>query len=156
MKKIYIGDSQFAGKGVFAKRLIKKGEIVFIVKGKEKKLVVTNEKNALYGDRWIAVDKNTWIDPFPTNPWYFINHSCNPNVGVKGRVTLRAMKDIKKDEEITLDYSSNEPEKLWWMRCFCGEKKCRKKIRGALATDRITIKRYMPYVSNYVKKLLSL
>jgi len=152
MKKIYIGESKYAGKGVFAIININKGETLFIVKGEDKYFVPQNEADALSGDRWIAIDKNKWIEPYDSNPWFYMNHNCTPNSGIKGRVTLCAMRDIKKGEEITLDYSSNEIEPLWWMECSCDSKNCRKKIRGAKATDVSIIEKYLPFVSNYVKK----
>jgi len=33
------------------------------------------------------------------------NHSCNPNVGLRGEITFVTMKDIEKDEELTVDYA---------------------------------------------------
>ena len=158
MKKIYIAQSNIVnstssskGRGVFARKNIKKGEILFIVKGMKKHLVPKNEEDALSGDRWIAVGKNEWIEPYDSNPWFYINHNCTPNSGIKGRVTLRAMRNIRKNEEITLDYSSNEVEPLWWMKCNCNSKNCRGKIKGAKATNLLIIKKYLPFVSNYVK-----
>lgn len=156
MKKVFVGNSKFAGKGIFARRNIKKGEILFIVKGIPKVFIVKNKKDSLQGDRWIAIGKNRWLDPLPNNPWFFINHSCNPNAGIKGFVTLRAMRNIKANEEITIDYSSNEVDSGWSMKCACGYKYCRKNIHGALSTNKLVIKKYLPFVSNFVRKSLSL
>jgi uncharacterized protein len=57
----------------------------------------------------------------------FINHSCNPNCEteeVKGRVWIRAIKNIPAGEEITYDYclyDGGDDEAT----CNCGAKKCR-------------------------------
>ncbi len=57
----------------------------------------------------------------------FINHSCNPNCEteeVKGRVWIKAIKNIAAGEEITYDYclyDGGDDE----ASCNCGAKKCR-------------------------------
>jgi len=57
----------------------------------------------------------------------FINHSCNPNCEteeVRGRVWIKAIKNIAPGEEITYDYclyDGGDDEAV----CNCGAKKCR-------------------------------
>ena len=57
----------------------------------------------------------------------FINHSCDPNCEtheVKGRVWIKAIRNIEASEEITYDYclyDGEDDEAL----CNCGAKKCR-------------------------------
>src|ERR1035437_7410304 len=34
----------------------------------------------------------------------YLNHSCDPNCGFGGEITIVAMRDIKAGEEITIDY----------------------------------------------------
>jgi SET domain-containing protein len=36
----------------------------------------------------------------------FLNHSCEPNVGVQGQIVFVAMRDIAAGEELTLDYAT--------------------------------------------------
>ena len=57
----------------------------------------------------------------------FINHSCNPNCEteeVKGRVWIKAIKNIAADEEITYDYCLYDGGDDQ-AQCNCGAKKCR-------------------------------
>lgn len=131
MAKVYIKESKLDGRGLFALKNIKKGEIIFIIKGKKVKFLIHNEKQAkIAGFNWIGLGKNEWIDPdsFGLN----INHSCNPNSGIKGRLTVVALKNIKKDEEITFDYSLNESDIFWELdqECKCQHKDCRKIIKS--------------------------
>ncbi|MGY1616797.1 SET domain-containing protein-lysine N-methyltransferase [Geodermatophilus sp. SYSU D00691] len=35
----------------------------------------------------------------------FVNHSCEPDVGVAGNVVLGAMRDVDAGEELTTDYA---------------------------------------------------
>lgn len=57
----------------------------------------------------------------------FINHSCDPNCEteeIRGRVWIRAIRDIAAGEEITYDYclyDGGEDEAV----CNCGAKNCR-------------------------------
>jgi hypothetical protein len=127
--KIYVGKSKMHGKGLFAKRNIKKGEIVFIIKGKKVNFLISDKKRAeIAGFNWIGWGKNTWVDP--VNYGIYFNHSCEPNTGIKGRVTVVALHNIKKDEEVTFDYSLNESDIFWHIKCYCNSKNCRKIIKS--------------------------
>ncbi len=127
--KIYIGKSKLDGKGLFAARKIKKGEIVFIIKGKKVKFLIDGEKQArIAGLNWVGIGKNEWIDPI--NHCIYFNHSCNPNSGIKGTVTVVALRDIKKNEEVTFDYSLDEADIFWHLKCNCNNTNCRKIIRS--------------------------
>ena len=65
------------------------------------------------------------------------NHSCNPNCYMKSRsdgfTTLFALKNIKEGDEITYNYAMTELSwvtnaKETYVKCLCGEKKCKGKI----------------------------
>ena len=129
-KKVFVSKST-NGKGLFAKKDIKKDEFLFAVKGKSiKDDKYYKGKYYLWGPRWLAVGKYKWIIPLRKNLWWFINHSCNPNVGLIGKNKVIAMKNINKNEEITLDYSITEDDPNWKMKCKCKNKRCRKIIKS--------------------------
>lgn len=58
----------------------------------------------------------------------YMNHSCVPNTISTGYGFEIAVRDIGEGEEITDDYGIFNFEHE--MRCFCGEKNCRKVING--------------------------
>jgi hypothetical protein len=127
--KINIRKSKLHGKGLFASRAIKKDEKIFTIKGQKLKFLIHNKKQAeLAGFNWIGLGKNIWINP--THHGLYFNHSCNPNSAIKGTKTAVAIRNIKKDEEITFDYSLNEADIFWYIKCSCGSKNCRKTIRS--------------------------
>lgn len=69
-----------------------------------------------------------------------IRHSCNPNcmIHVVGsRAILYSLYVIRKDSEITYDYSSSSTETpaTWEMKCTCGDFNCRKNISGFQTLD---------------------
>ena len=58
----------------------------------------------------------------------FINHSCDPNCEtseIRGRVWIKAIRDIAAGEELTYEYNLYDGEDDD-CRCNCGSAKCRK------------------------------
>ena len=146
-KKIYISKSRIDGFGLFASKDIKNGETVAIIKGKLVHWVVKDMKTAMYGEDWIGIKKNLWIDP--AVPFKYLNHSCHPNSAIKGAVTVVALKHIKQGEEITLDYSTIESEKLWYMRCLCKSDRCRKVVRSVQFLPKSFFDNYLPHIPKF-------
>lgn len=69
----------------------------------------------------------------PNSPRRFINHSCEPNVGISRHPRseggwdsfIIAICDIKTGDEIVLDYSTTQLEKWEMEGCRCGKENCR-------------------------------
>lgn len=56
----------------------------------------------------------------------YINHCCEPNVRaviLKGHILYMSMRDIRKGEELTIDY--HFPKDVERVPCKCGAKACR-------------------------------
>ena len=152
-RSVYISKSNIQGGGIFAKKDLSKGKIAFIAKGKLVKFFVKSEKDTLFGPNWMSVSKNLWLNPNKTNPLTFLNHSCEPNIGIKGKVLFVALRNIKKNEELTADYSTLELDRLWHMKCKCGSNKCRKIIKSVhYLPNKIYIK-YLPFIPKYFQKV---
>lgn len=131
-----IKKSKIAGNGVFTNKEIKKGQTICFLEGElcslyeMIKLVDEGKENA---SDPLGVDDEEYIDLNELSRT--INHSCNPNSFIKGKNELVALKDIKKGEEITYDYSTtmndNEEKivkagsRLWTCKCNCGANNCR-------------------------------
>lgn len=70
------------------------------------------------------------------HPRNFVNHSCDPNAGIRiedlsdgtKNSLLLAIKEIKKGEEITIDYSTTQFEEWTFEGCRCGQPNCRGKM----------------------------
>jgi SET domain-containing protein len=112
---IVVKKSKINGKGVFAKRDFKKGEIILqwnpkiITKIESDKLTI-KQKNYLFHE------KNKYF--LMQVPEKYVNHSCEPNTTAKDKSDI-AKRDIKKGEEITSSYSKVG------FKCKCGNKNCR-------------------------------
>ncbi|OHA94318.1 MAG: hypothetical protein A3E02_00505 [Candidatus Zambryskibacteria bacterium RIFCSPHIGHO2_12_FULL_38_34] len=151
MKHIYHTNSKIDGLGIFAGENIRKGEIIQYIKGVIKFKINKNKEDALANPDWVGVKKNHWIDP--ERPYKFLNHSCNPSAGIKGKVTMVALRDIKEAEEITVDYSTIEGDDMWEMKCTCGEPNCRGIIKSVQFLPKEQFKKYMPNVPKYFQKV---
>lgn len=125
---IKIEKSGIEGKGVFAVKDFMEGERIYsfkkgkVVSGSELQNVPEGEKR--YLDRISDNNEFEIIEP----PARYVNHSCNPNVTERGRIAY-ALKDIKKGEEITIDY-----DKIAYLEkafeCHCNSENCRGFVRG--------------------------
>lgn len=153
MKKYYIGKSEIRGNGVFAAKNMKRGEIIFILKGRERHIVQETVKQANENQNMVGIGKDRWIDP--EVPASHINHSCRPNVGIRGRLLFVAMKNIRKGEELCFDYAISEEEERWRLdhECACRAPQCRKIIRSIQSLSKRVYESYLPFVPHYFQQV---
>lgn len=138
-------------RGLFAKQGLHRGEPVFQVKGP----IVRHQFSPDYrvGYAWLHIGKNTWINPQRNNPWWFIKHSCQPNVGVVRKNIVLALRDIQPDEELTVDDSMTEADPHWKRNCQCGAKNCRKVIRSVQYLPKKLFEVYQPYMPSFQRHM---
>jgi len=154
MSEVEIKETTHKGKGIFATRNIKKGEIILYVAGQIKETAKPISLPKDVDDHcWpIREQNNKLVYIHPHSPWKYINHSCDPNTGIKNNRYIVAMKQIKKGDEITKDYAMNNIGD-WRMKCKCGSTHCRKIIGTLDMLDEKTKKKYKNYVTDHVRKL---
>ena len=138
------------GRGVFAAKALRKGELILSIKGK---VISTEEMLAAskyHLDHMGAIGKDLcMIFGYPEK---YINHSCSPNVFEIGR-KLFAMRSIKKGEELFYDYAISDVDDEWKMRCKCGSRNCRGVINGHFFQLPLNIQvKYYPYLDSCFKK----
>lgn len=152
-RKVYVGDadpiSEGLQAGLFAAKRIVRGELIFHAKGTRVKMEILSKADSEMYPRAICVGNNTWINPSKKNPLYYLNHSCEPNAGIKGQRSITALRTIEPGEHITIDYSITETDELWKMPCVCGEASCRGVVRAITDLPKKTFKRYLPYVPKH-------
>jgi hypothetical protein len=130
--------NSIAGFGIYATKPIKAGEIIF--KGEEKAhRIITkryvdthwSEEQKLNFRRYAyAISEEVFVlwDEDPSE-WAPQNHSCDANTGLDG-LNVVALKNISKNEELTLDYSLFLDENMESFECRCNSANCRGQIRG--------------------------
>lgn len=148
--KIKVKKTVNRGKGVFATRDIKRGEIILRRSGAVVCVGSIKDIPKHIQDHWFPIGKKKYLLSNP--PAKYVNHSCNPNAGIKNIKDLVAMRDIQKGEEITYDYSMVGVDD-WTMKCHCCEPNCRKLIGKYKDLDRSTKLKYSKYVPKWVKNL---
>lgn len=155
MKEIYVTESKIAGRGLYVKEEVKKGEKICYIKGKVVLKVNRTLQDTLSNPDWVGISKHRWMDPDP--PYKYLNHSCKPNTGISGTVTLYAMRGIHANEELTIDYSTIEIDPNWKLdggkSCKCGNQNCRKVIRSLQFLPYIMYRKYLPYIPRYFQAI---
>jgi len=82
-----------------------------------------------------------------------MHHSCSGNTGLIRRNRIVALKDIAKDEEITIDDSITEADLSWREKCSCGSHQCRKIVRSIQFLPEHIYQSYLPYIPTYLQKV---
>ncbi len=123
-KKIYIKESEIknAGRGVYAKRYIKKGEIIESCPIIEvSRYDTANLRESILVTYFFYFGKNKEKLLIALGFGSIYNHSYKPNAiykikSVKKLIEFVALKNIKEDEEITVNYNKKGKNKnpLWF------------------------------------------
>lgn len=137
-KPFIMKGNSIAGFGIYAARSIKKGEIIFQGEERAQRIVTKryvdkhwNEDEKLHFRRYAyPVSKELFIlwDEDPSE-WAPQNHSCDPNTHFDG-LNVLATRNIKINEELTLDYAQFLDENMEPFQCQCGSVQCRGLING--------------------------
>ena len=145
--------SSIEGRGLFAVRPIGKGEVVAVKGGHILDDKALRAVEARIADSFIRIGDGFFIGArrqaeVKANKLY-LNHSCNPNLGIRGEITFVAMRSIRAGEELTYDWAMEDagPASL---DCRCGAKNCRGRITGSDWRIPALQKRYAGYFSAYI------
>jgi SET domain-containing protein len=118
--KTKIDKSLISGIGLFADEDIKKGDIIWRMSSISVFRITPKDYNSLsqIEQDFIQEKDYFWIDEhdnymIPIDDSRFINHSCSPNIIDLDDNTCVASKDIKREEELTIDYKTLVPKEQW-------------------------------------------
>lgn len=132
------------GKAVFAARSFKKGAVVTQFTGKKVHKSKIPKSYRGQNDRFMQIGPEHFIGPSGKAD-DLINHSCDPNTGLKftkSGILLVAIKDIEVGDEITWDYSTTMFDNPWRMKCDCRKDSCRNIIGDFMLLDKGTQEKY--------------
>ncbi|MEO1248359.1 MAG: SET domain-containing protein-lysine N-methyltransferase [Pseudomonadota bacterium] len=125
--------SNIEGTGLIAKQAITAGEVV-VVKGGH--IFDRARRDALaetLGPAEIQIGDDLFIGPEKPEErdaaMMYLNHSCEPNLGIRGQISFHAMRDIEPGEELSFDYATGDDDD-WTMACACGAESCRGTVTG--------------------------
>lgn len=139
------------GLGVFAARHFEKGELVLRATGH------VLDYQTIYS---IQFDWEDHLDPDP--PAKYLNHSCNPNLGVHtgadGLPEFYALREIQPDEQITFDYAMTEymhyprsdPALDFSLDCCCESPDCQGRLGYYSELTQEYKDKYRGFISDYL------
>ena len=148
--KAGVRESPIQGRGLFAVEPISKGEIVCIKGGHIFNRETLQQAAKTLGPAEIQIAEDLFIGPLNEQEregsMIFSNHSCEPNIGVKGQIVFVALRDIAAGEELTHDWATTDDDN-YEMECRCGAPRCRKVITGQDWRRKELQQKYAGYMS---------
>jgi SET domain-containing protein len=127
MKRIRVGPSRIAGKGLFAAIDLKQGMRIIQYLGERISLQESERRLAEDNVYIFELNEHYALDgKSPKNLARYINHSCDPNCEVEntGRtIWIVAARNIQEGEELSYDYGY-EVKNYEANPCNCGAKNC--------------------------------
>ncbi len=142
------------GFAVYARQLLEKDELICVWTGQ----VVTYEAMLALSEEdkshTIQVDEGIYLAPLTPHvePADCVNHSCAPNAGIRGQISLVAMRPITAGEEITFDYAMADSTPFDEFPCTCGAPTCRGRVTGSDWQRPELWARYQGYFSLYLER----
>ena len=109
------------GRGLFASSAIPAGGVILCFSGPTLTLAEVRAKGPMAANA-LQVGIDRYIDL--AEPGRLVNHSCDPNAGIRDDMTLVAIRAIAEGEQIRFDYSTTIGD-FWSMNCRCGASSCR-------------------------------
>ena len=101
----------------------------------------------------IQIDDDLYIAPVTADEreasMLYSNHCCDANLGMRGEITLVAMRDIKAGEELTHDWCTTDDD-TYNVKCNCGAPNCRGTLTGKDWQKPELQKKYSGYFSAYL------
>ncbi|HVX41370.1 MAG TPA: SET domain-containing protein-lysine N-methyltransferase [Gemmatimonadaceae bacterium] len=125
------------GHGLFAARAYRAGQTILRIRGRVVHWKLLWKIGGEFQANCYRFGPETYLDP-GDGAGRWVNHSCAPNTAIRKRrnqLFLVAAAPIRSGAELTFDYSTTiGDDDVWTMRCNCGRRSCRKRVRnfGAL------------------------
>lgn len=158
--KFQIKHTNKKGHGLFTLKGFEKDDPILKFNGKtlSTKDMLEKDENFLL----LQIGPDRYLD-LNNDESLFINHSCNPNAGIKiisNFAFLVAIRKILPKEELTFDYAttSTETPEQWQMNCQCGSFGCRKVVSGMQTIPKDIQEKYLKLgiIPDYVQKVCGL
>ena len=153
--KVAAQESSIHGRGLFAKGPIVKGEVICVKGGYIFDRRVLQSMPDWFRAAEVQVAEDLFIGPLKEDEregsMIFSNHSCDPNIGVRGQIVFVAMRDIESGEELTHDWATTDDDD-YKIDCNCGAADCRKILTGQDWRRKDLQKKYRGYISWYLEE----
>jgi len=145
--KVELKASSLGGQGVFARQRIEAGEVIAEFDGEIYPFTYPGWTEDLL-NHTVQFERFRFRDA--TGLARYLNHSCEPNCGIKDLFKIVAMRPIDPGEEVTFDYEMTEDSEWWRMRCQCGTPSCRRIIGAYRSMPPEVRARYRGFISEWL------
>jgi uncharacterized protein len=156
--KAEVRGSPIHGRGLFAREPFARGEVVCVKGGHVFDRARLKSLGGWYGSAEIQVAEDLFIGPLSEDEregsMVFSNHSCEPNVGVRGQIVFVAMREVSAGEELTHDWATTDDDD-YVLDCNCGAPSCRKLLTGQDWRRPDLQEKYRGYFSSYLADKLA-
>jgi SET domain-containing protein len=151
--------SPIEGRGLFAASAIGAGEVVAVKGGHVFDRAALAKLQVEMGPAEIQIADDLFIGPVDASEregsMIFSNHSCEPNLGVRGQIVFVALRDIAPGEELTHDWAMTDNDD-GRMECRCGAPSCRRVVTGQDWRRKDLQEKYRGYFSAYLAEKMEL
>ena len=144
------------GKAVVARELIEPGEVIGVWSGRIVSAEKLDDLSAEIRRHTVQVEEGLYLASLSADesPDY-INHSCDPNAGLAGEITIVAMQAIHPGEEVTIDYAMCDGSPYDEFDCACGSACCRGRVTGDDWCNPLLWERYGGHFSPYLLRRIA-
>lgn len=118
-------NSRSGGRGVFALSPISAGSLIVLWGGRVVSEEEVGELSPFRRRLILQVEEGYFLLSTVDGPGDWVNHSCEPNAGILGQISLVAIRTIEAGEEIRYDYATSESSRFEDFECGCGTSACR-------------------------------
>ena len=156
--KTLVANSALQGRGLFAAEAIPAGEVVAVkggaIFGRQELLRLT----PVLGAAEIQIGEDLFIGPVRVedreSSMIFSNHSCDPNVGIRGQIVFVTLRDVAAGEELTHDWAMTDDDQDR-MECRCGSARCRRIVTGQDWRRPDLQEKYGRFMSAYLREKIA-
>lgn len=141
---------------MFATRRVEAGERLAVWGGRVVDRAELDGLSAEARSLTLQVEEGLYLAPVDEpDPADFVNHSCDPNAGLRGQITLVALRPIEAGEEVCFDYAMSEGSDYDEFACSCGTERCRGRVTGDDWRRPELRARYAGYFSPYLARRIA-
>jgi uncharacterized protein len=156
--KAVVRESPIHGRGLFAAEDFAEGEVVCVKGGYIFDRETLRSMPGWYASAEIQVAEDLFIGPLAESEregsMVFSNHSCEPNLGVRGQIVFVTMRAVAAGEELTHDWATTDDDD-YQLECECGAATCRGAITGRDWRRKDLQEKYRGFFSSYLAEKIS-
>jgi hypothetical protein len=141
------------GHGIVASVAVRRGELICVWGGRIVNRAEVDGLNEVERSYVLQIEDHLYLfAPGPVEPAEYVNHSCDPNAGFAGQVSLVALRNIRPGEEVCFDYGMSESSDFAEFDCRCGAPNCRGRVRADDWMRHDLQRRYRGFFSPYLQR----